>query len=67
MTTKNYCIVSGLLLSLVAIAHLLRIVGDLPVQVGSYDVPMFVSWFGLIVPAALAVWAFRSAGTGAAT
>lgn len=62
MTTKNYCIISGLLLSLVAIAHLLRVVGNLPVQVDGYEVPMFVSWLGLIVPAILAAWAFRSAG-----
>jgi hypothetical protein len=62
MATKRYCVVSGALFSLVAIAHLLRIVGSLPVQVGAYEVPMFVSWLGLIVPAILAAWAFRSAG-----
>lgn len=67
MKIRTYCIVSGGLFSFVAVAHLLRIVGGLSVAVEGYVVPMGVSWAGLVVPAALAVWAFRSAGTGAAT
>jgi len=56
---RKYCAVSGVLFSLVAIAHLLRIVGGMSIQVDEYVVPMFVSWVGLIVPAGLAFWAFR--------
>jgi hypothetical protein len=63
-TWKTYCRVSGVLFTLVAIAHLLRIVNGVPVQVGEYDVPMLASWLGLLVPAALAFWAFRAAGGG---
>lgn len=63
---KTYCRVSGVLFMLVAIAHLLRIVNGLPVQVGGYAVPMLASWIGLLVPAALAFWAFRAAGKGSA-
>ena len=59
MGYKNYCAVSGVLLSLVAIAHLLRIVYGMSIQVDEYVVPMFVSWVGLIVPAGLAFWALR--------
>ena len=59
MGYKNYCAVSGVLFSLVAIAHLLRIVYGMSIQVDEYVVPMFVSWVGLIVPAGLAFWAFR--------
>lgn len=67
MGHKGYCVVSGLIFSLVALAHLLRIVYGLPVQVDVVAVPMLVSWIGLIVTAALAVWAFRVArGPGAA-
>jgi hypothetical protein len=29
------------------------------VQVDAYTVPMGLSWIGLIVPGALAIWAFR--------
>lgn len=59
MNHKNYCLVSGILFSIVAIAHLLRILNGMSVQVDDYAVPMAVSWIGLIVPALLASWAFR--------
>lgn len=63
MTSRTYCVVSGTLFSLVALAHLLRILYGMPIVVDAYDVPMTVSWFGLVVPAALAFWAFRLAKT----
>ena len=59
MTRTNYCIVSGVLFCVVALAHLLRIVDGTSVHVDEYVVPMSVSWVGFIVPAALAFWAFR--------
>lgn len=61
MAHKNYCMVSGILFLLVALAHLLRLAFGLQVQIDEYSVPMFVSWFGFIVPAALSFWAFRTA------
>lgn len=59
MEYKRYCTISGVLFSLVALAHLSRIVYGMSVQVDDYAVPMFVSWVGLAVPAGLAAWAFR--------
>jgi hypothetical protein len=59
MGLKEYCVASGILFSLVALAHLLRIVFGIPVHVDDFDVPMLVSWVGLVVPAGLALWAFR--------
>ena len=59
MDHKKYCVVSGALFSLVALAHLLRIAFGMAVQVDAYAVPMGLSWIGLIVPGALAIWAFR--------
>ncbi|MDA0796954.1 MAG: hypothetical protein O3C55_11010 [Proteobacteria bacterium] len=65
MGCKKYCAVSGVLFSLVALAHLFRVVYGLSVQVAEFVVPMSVSWLGFIVPAALAAWAFRiSRGPG---
>jgi len=63
MNHKSYCVISGVLLSLVALAHLLRIVYGVSLQVDDYVVPMFVSWIALIVPGALATWAFRLSRT----
>lgn len=59
MTYRPYCVVSGVLLLLVALAHLLRILYDMPVLIDDYDVPMIVSWIGLVVPGALGFWAIR--------
>lgn len=59
MAHKGYCGVSGILFSLVALAHLLRIVYSLSIHVEDVAVPMLASWIALIVPAGLAVWAFR--------
>ncbi len=61
MEYKRYCVVSGILFSLVALAHLLRILYGLSVQIEDTVVPMLVSWFGLFVPASLAIWAIRIA------
>lgn len=63
MSIKQYCIVSGVLFSLVAGAHLLRIINGASVQVEQYMVPMTFSWVGFILPAALAFSAFRLSRT----
>lgn len=66
MGNKTYYIVSGVFFSLVALAHLLRIIYGLPVNIDQYDVPMLFSWIALIVPGVLAFWAFRLACEAAA-
>ena len=60
MGHRAYCFVSGIFFSLVALAHLLRIVVGMPVQIDGLQVPMYVSWVGFLVPSVLALWAFRS-------
>ena len=59
MGHRAYCAVSGVLFSLVAVAHLLRIVYGVSVQIDNVAVPMLASWIGLIVAAGLTMWAFR--------
>lgn len=66
MASQQYCLLSGILFSLVSIAHLLRILLGLSIVVDDYAVPVYISWIAFIVPAALALWAFRlSRGTSA--
>ena len=67
MSHRSYIVVSGTLFCIVAIAHLLRILYQLPMVVEDYSVPMFFSWVGLIVPALLAVWAYGLARASGAT
>lgn len=47
------------LFSLVAIAHLLRLVYAMPVTVGDWDVPQLISLFGIIVPGGVAWMLWR--------
>lgn len=53
---KAYAGISTLIFALVAVIHVIRLVQGWHVQVGSSDVPMSVSWVGLVVSGALAIW-----------
>jgi hypothetical protein len=59
MAYRTYCLLSGTLFGLVALAHLLRILSGLPIEVGGVSVPMLASWLGAVFPGALAIWALR--------
>ena len=61
MTYRSYCLVSGTLLGIVALVHLLRGIYRLPVIVDDYSVPLSASWLAVIIAGGLAVWAFRIA------
>ena len=58
MSSKAYFVISGTIFGLVALAHLLRVVYQVPVHVGDWAFPMWLSWAGFVVPVALCVWAF---------
>ena len=61
---RSYCIVSGIVFALVALTHVWRFVLDLPMQIGAWHVARSLSGIAAVGAALLAVWAFRSAGTG---
>lgn len=61
MHSKAYCLLSGALFAIVAVAHLFRLLLGWQILVDGTSVPMWVSWLGLAVPGALAVWAFSLA------
>ena len=54
---RSYAIVTGLIFTLAALAHVVRLVLDWPIQIGDVTVPMWVSWIAVIVAASLAIWA----------
>jgi hypothetical protein len=56
---RYYLRVSGILFGLIAIGHLLRLLYRVPAELGQWVVPLWVSVIGLLLPAALALWAFR--------
>jgi hypothetical protein len=51
--------IAMVLLSLVAIAHLLRVLFGLEIIVGSWNVPMWGSYLGTVIPGALAYFIYR--------
>ena len=65
MSNRLYLVVSATIFLLVALAHLVRVMNGMPVVVGEYDVPMVVSWIGVIVPGLLAGSAIRLVRKGA--
>jgi hypothetical protein len=58
--SKTYITVSGAVFGVVAVVQALRAVRQLPVHVGSLEVPVWASWIAAVVAGSLAVWAFRS-------
>ena len=55
---KPAALVAAILLDAIATLHLLRLVLQLPITVGAYEVPVWLSVFGVLGPGALAVWLF---------
>jgi hypothetical protein len=60
--SNYYAAVSALIFSLVALAHVARIMKRWKVQIGPLSVSMSVSWIGLVVAGLLAIWGFMQLG-----
>ena len=61
MNDKTYLIVSGVLFGLVTIGQLIRLIFQVPVQVGTLNLPMWPSVLAIILALSLCIWAFRLA------
>lgn len=59
---NKYPVVSGLFFGVVAVLHAVRALKQWTVQVGTYDIPIWLSWVGMVAAGVLCVWAFRSRG-----
>ena len=57
--SKKYVVVSGLVFGVVAAAQAIRAFLQLPVHVGSLEVPVWASWVAAVVAGSLCVWALR--------
>ena len=60
--SSTYAAVSALIFTIVAVAHLVRIVQGWSAVIGPYNVSMNVSWGALVVAALLAIWGFVQLG-----
>ncbi len=51
--------IASVFFGLFAIAHVTRLINQIPVQVGHHHIPMAVSWVALIISAILCIWFWR--------
>jgi hypothetical protein len=59
MNRKTFALVAGIIFTLVALFHFVRIYMDWPIIIGDWSVPKWLSWIGLIVAGGLALLGFR--------
>ncbi|HEV8675536.1 MAG TPA: hypothetical protein VGX21_15925 [Methylomirabilota bacterium] len=59
MSSKRYAVVSGVFFTLISLLQFVRALNQWPAQIGSWQVPVLLSWVAGVVTAAFAVWAFR--------
>jgi hypothetical protein len=49
ISQKTFSLIAGLILSLIALGHLLRLVYSWPLHIADWTAPMWVSWPALLV------------------
>ena len=59
MSPKTYGVITGILFSLGAVAHLTRLITGSQITLGSTTLPVWVSWIGVAVGAYLGFEGFR--------
>ena len=60
MERSGYQTISGMVFGVIAIGQGIRAAMQVPVQVGTTSIPVWVSWVAVLVAGSLCVWAFRS-------
>ena len=64
MTARTFAGIAAAIFALVALLHLVRLVAGWPIVIGTWTVPMWPSWIGLVVAAALSYFGARLALRG---
>ena len=64
MKDKTYLIISGIVFGLWTIGLLARLLYQIPVQVGTLNVPIWPSFIGTVLALLLCIWAFWLVRTG---
>ncbi len=59
MNERNYILLTATIFVAVAFLHFMRLFAHWSVQIGTLTFPVWGSWLGLFVGAALGIWAFR--------
>lgn len=59
MTQRLYLLISGSVFALIGIFHLIRIISQWSLQVGTLGIPQWPSLLVIMAGAILSIWAFR--------
>ncbi|MBI2676924.1 MAG: hypothetical protein HYX21_03215 [Candidatus Yanofskybacteria bacterium] len=59
MKNKTYFITVSIVFVAITSLHFLRIVFDWPARIGSWDVPIWLSWLAVTLAGTLAYYGFR--------
>ena len=59
MNNKTFPLVTGIVFSVIAVLHLLRIILGWRAEIGGLVLPVWVSWFALVAAGYLAYSAFK--------
>jgi len=58
MRRNLYLGITGTIFGIIACMHLARLTMSCEVSLGGFVLPLWISWLGLLVAAALSIWAF---------
>lgn len=61
MKARVYNLVTASIFTVAAIGHLVRVCFGVPVIVGGWTVPLWLSWVGLVAAEGLCIWGFGTA------
>ena len=64
---RRYALISGLFLTLLTCAQLLRLLLRWPVTVAGVEIPLWVSVIAALIVGSLAIWAFRVRGAASSS
>lgn len=57
--SRPFTLISAIVFFVVALAHVIRIVTRFQLVIGSHHIPLWVSYFGVLIPAFLAISLLR--------
>jgi len=61
MKNNKYEFVSGVVFGVIAGLQATRAILQVPAQVGTHDVPLWISWVAVAAAGSLSMWAFQTA------
>jgi hypothetical protein len=60
MGNKNFHLVAGIIFAIVSLLHLWRAISSLPLIVGTWELPVSLSWAAFVLIGFMSIWAFKS-------